>query len=149
MQELNITVSEGLPFENVFCLESKIKDKIMDIVIKSLGIVFVLIGFVFLLRPDIMKWLINFIKRGKRIYLAALIRIALAVIFLFGASQCSQKWIIAAFGILFLLAGLLIIVLGHERTRRILDWYGNRPLLIFRVIAIVPMVLGAIVIYAS
>lgn len=121
----------------------------MDIVIKSLGIVFVLIGFVFLLRPDIMKWLINFIKRGKRIYLAALIRIAMAVIFLLGASQCSKKWIIAAFGILFLLAGLLIIFLGPERTRRILDWYENRPLLIFRVIAIVPIILGAVVIYAA
>lgn len=149
MQVLNITVSEGLPFENALFLESQIKDKIMDIIIKSLGIVFVLIGFVFLLRPDVMKWLINFLKRGKRIYLDALIRIALAVIFLFGASQCSQKWIIAAFGIIFLLAGLLIIVLGPERTRSILDWYENQSLLIFRVIAIIPMVLGAIVIYAA
>ena len=121
----------------------------MDKVIIAIGIVFIGIGIVYLLRPDIMKWLINFLKLGKRIYLAALIRIALAVIFLFGASQCSQKWIIAAFGILFLLAGLLIIVLGPERTRRILDWYENQPLLIFRVIAIVPMVLGAIVIYAA
>ena len=57
MQELNITVSEGHLFENVFCLESKIKDKIMDIVIKSLGILFCIIGIVYLLRPDIMKWL--------------------------------------------------------------------------------------------
>lgn len=149
MQELNITVSEGLRFENVFCLESKIKDKIMDIVIKSLGVVFVLIGVVFLLRPDILKWLANFIKRGKRIYLAALIRIALAIVFLVGALKCKYPKVIIAFGILFLLAGLLIIVLGPERTRRILDWYEKRPLLIFRVIAIVPMVLGAIVIYAS
>ncbi|MFZ2146792.1 MAG: hypothetical protein WAV28_06180 [Sedimentisphaerales bacterium] len=121
----------------------------MDIVIKSLGIVFVLIGFVFLLRPDIMKWLINFIKRGKRIYLAALIRIALAIVFFVGALECKYPKVIIAFGILFLLAGLLIIALGPERTRRILDWYENQPLLIFRVIAIVPMVLGAIVIYAS
>jgi len=121
----------------------------MDIVIKSLGVVFVLIGVVFLLRPDILKWLANFIKRGKRIYLAALIRIALAIVFLVGALKCKYPKVIIAFGILFLLAGLLIIVLGPERTRRILDWYEKRPLLIFRVIAIVPMVLGAIVIYAS
>jgi len=102
----------------------------MDIVIKGIGIVFVLIGFVFVLRPDIMKWLINFIKRGKRVYFAALLRFALAVIFLFGANQCTHRWIIAAFGILFLSAGLLIFVLGSEKIRRILDWYQKQPLLI-------------------
>ena len=121
----------------------------MDIVIKSIGIVFVLIGFVFVLRPDIMKWLINFIKRGKRVYFAAILRFALAVIFLLGASQCTHQWIIAAFGILFLLAGLLIFVLGPEKIRRILDWYQKQPLLIFRIIALVPMALGAIVIFSA
>ena len=45
---MNITVSEGLRFENVF-FESKIKDKIMDIVIKGLGILFCIMGIVYLL----------------------------------------------------------------------------------------------------
>jgi len=78
-QELNITVSEGHPFENVFYRESKIKDKIMDIVIKSLGILFCIIGIVYLLRPDIMKWLFEFFKKGKRIYFSGLIRFALGM----------------------------------------------------------------------
>ena len=121
----------------------------MDIVIKGIGIVFVLIGFVFVLRPDIMKWLINFIKQGKRVYFAAILRFALAVIFLLGANQCTHQWIIAAFGILFLLAGLLIFVLGPEKIRRILDWYQKQPLIIFRIIALVPMALGAIVIFSA
>ena len=146
---MNITVSEEHPFENVFCLESKIKDKIMDIVIKSLGIVFVIIGFVFLLRPDIMKWLINFLKHGKRIYFAALLRFVLAVVFLLGAGDCDQRWIIAGLGILFLIAGLLILILGPEKTRAILDWYEGQSLVLFRVIAVVPMIIGAVVIYAA
>jgi uncharacterized protein YjeT (DUF2065 family) len=120
----------------------------MDIVIKGVGIVFVLIGFVFVLRPDIMKWLMNFVKRGKRVYFAALLRFVLAVIFLLGAEQCTRKLIIAAFGILFLLAGLLIFVLGPEKIRRILDWYNNQPLLIFRIIAVIPMALGAVIIFS-
>jgi uncharacterized protein YjeT (DUF2065 family) len=121
----------------------------MDIVIKGIGIAFVLIGFVFIVRPDIMKWLMNFVKRGKRVYFAALLRFVLAVIFLLGASQCTHKWVIAAFGILFLLAGLLIFVLGPEKIRRILDWYDNQSLIIFRIIAVIPMVLGAIVIFSA
>jgi uncharacterized protein YjeT (DUF2065 family) len=121
----------------------------MDIIIKGIGIIFVLIGFVFMVWPGVMKWLINFIKRGKRIYFAALLRFVLAVIFLLGAEQCTRKLVIAAFGILFLLAGLLIIILGPEKIRRILDWYNNQSLLIFRIIAVVPMILGAVIIFSA
>ena len=77
----------------------------LSIVIQSIGIIFVLVGFIFVLRPDIMKWLIVFIKKGNRVYFAALLRFALAVIFLLGAGDCTHKWIIAALGVLFLLAG--------------------------------------------
>ena len=52
------------------------------IVIKSLGILFVLIGIAYLLRPEIIKKLMGFFRKGKRIYVAGLIRFALAVIFL-------------------------------------------------------------------
>ena len=151
MQDLNITVSEGLPFENVFCLESKIKDKIMDIVIKSLGIVFCIIGIVYLLRPDIMKWLMEFFKQGKRIYFAGVIRLALAVVFFssYRDRECNKPWIIFAFGILFLISGLLIFVLGPEKIRRMLDWYQKQPVLIFRVIAVIVLAIGAIIIYSA
>lgn len=121
----------------------------MDIFIKSLGIIFMIIGFVFLLRPDIMKLLIAFMKRGKRIYLAALLRFVLAVVFLLGAGECGQKWIIAALGILFLLGGLLILILGPEKTRGILDWYEDQSLVLFRIVAVFPMIIGAVVIYAA
>lgn len=121
----------------------------LSIVIKIIGILFILIGFVFVLRPDIMKWLIAFIRKGSRVYFAALIRFTLAVIFLLGAGDCSRKGIIAALGILFLLAGLLIFMLGPQKIRRILDWYQNQPLLIFRFIAVVPMIFGAVIIFSA
>jgi len=119
------------------------------IVIKSLGILFALIGILYLLRPDIIKRLMEFFKKGKRIYLAGLIRFALAVVFLLGAGECDQKWVIAAFGILFLMGGLLIFMLGPEKIRRILDWYQNQSTLIFRVIALIVLAVGAIIIYSA
>ncbi len=149
MQDLNITVSEGLPFENVFCLESKIKDKIMDIVIKSLGILFCIIGIVYLLRPDIMKWLIEFFKKGKRIYFSALIRFALAIVFLVGALKCKYPKVIIAFGILFIIGGLLIFALGPEKIRRMLDWYQKQPVLILRVIAVIVLAIGLVIIFSA
>ena len=119
------------------------------IVIKSLGILFVLMGIAYLLRPDIIKKLMGFFKKGKRIYFAGLLRFALAVVFLVGARECRYFWIVFASGIIFLIGGLLIFMLGPEKIRRILDWYEQQPALIFRIIALVVLAFGAIIIFSA
>lgn len=121
----------------------------MDIVIKSLGIVFCIIGIVYLLRPDIMKWQFEFFKKGKRIYFAGVIRFALAIVFFAGARECKYPWLIFAFGLLFIMGGLLIFVLGPEKIRRMLEWYQKQPVLIFRVIAVIVLAVGAIIIFSA
>ena len=121
----------------------------MKIIVQIVGILIVLIGIVFLLKPGVMKRLMKFIKKGKRVYFAGVIRFALAIIFLLGASECSQKWIIAAFGILFLISGLLIFILGPEKIRTILEWYQKQPVLIFRVIAVIALACGAVIVYSA
>lgn len=121
----------------------------MDIIIRSLGIVIVVVGIVYLLRPDVMKWLMEFFKHGKRIYLAGLLRLALAVIFLLGARECKHFWVILAFGILFLIGGVLIFILGPQKLRRILDWYQKQSALLLRVIAVIALAIGAIIIYSA
>ena len=123
----------------------------MKIVIQSLGVVIVVAGIVYLLRPDIMKLLIEFFKQGKRIYLAGLIRLVLAVIFLLraGSPECEIRWVIAVFGILFLIGGLLIFILGPQKIRRILDWYQKQSVLLLRVIALITLAIGAVIIYSA
>ncbi|MFC1793981.1 hypothetical protein ACFL3Q_10400 [Planctomycetota bacterium] len=119
------------------------------IVIKSFGILFVLMGIAYLLRPDIIKRLMGFFKKGKRIYFAGLLRFALAVVFLVAARECGYPWIIIASGLIFLMGGLLIFLLGPEKIRRILDWYEQQPTLIFRVIALIVLAFGAIIIFSA
>jgi len=121
----------------------------MKIVIQSLGVVIVAVGVVYLLRPDIMKWLMGFFKQGKRIYLAGVIRLALAVIFFLGARECDITWVIVVFGILFLIGGVLIFILGHEKLRRILDWYQKQSALLLRVLAVIALAIGAVIIYSA
>jgi uncharacterized protein YjeT (DUF2065 family) len=121
----------------------------MDIVIKSLGIVITVVGIVYLLRPNVLKWLMEFFKQGKRIYFAALIRFALAVVFLVGALKCKYPWVIIAFGVLFIIGGLLIFALGPEKIRRMLEWYQKQPVLIFRVIAVIILAIGLIIIFSA
>lgn len=119
------------------------------IVIKSLGMLFALLGIVYLLRPDIIKKLMGFFKKGKRIYLAGLLRFALAIVFFVGARECRYFWVIFACGVIFLMGGLLIFSLGPEKIRRILNWYQEQSTLIFRVIALIILAFGIIIILSA
>ena len=121
----------------------------MDTVIKIIGIVFVVMTIVYLLRPDVMKWLMEFFKQGKRIYFAALIRFVLAVVFLLAARECNKPKVIGAFGILFLISGLLIFILGLEKVKSYIGWWQKQSVLLLRVMAVIGLAIGAIIIYAA
>jgi len=120
-----------------------------DILIKSLGILIVLIGIIYLLKPDIMRPLIDFFNKGKRIYIVALVRLALAVLFLIGARQCRRFWVISAFGIIFLFSAILIFVLRPKKLQPILQWYQRQSVVLYRFLAVIVIIIGAIIIFAA
>ncbi len=121
----------------------------MVIVIKSLGTVIALIGVGYLIRPNIIKWLMGFFKKGKRIYFPGLLRFVLAVVFFVAARECRYPWVIFAVGIIFLIGGFLIFLLGPEKIRRMLDWYQEQPMLLFRVIAATVLLFGTVIIFSA
>lgn len=121
----------------------------MDIVIQIIGIVIVFLAVLFLIKPDIMKRLLEFFKQGKRIYLAGLVRLVLAVVFLLAARECDITWVIVIFGILFLISGLSIFMIGAERLRPMLTWFQNQSALFRRVMAAIVLAVGAVIIYSA
>jgi hypothetical protein len=121
----------------------------MDIILKIIGVIFILLGIGFLLKPQAVKHLMNFMKKGKRIYLAGVVRFILGIVLLLGANASRQPTIITILGILFLLGGLIIFLLGAERIGRILEFYGRQPDLLFRFLSLIPITIGGLVIYAA
>lgn len=121
----------------------------MQHIIKSLGLIFTFIGVAYLILPEIIKRQMEFFKKGKRIYFSALLRFALAIIFLFGAQKCEYFWVISILGNIFLLSGVLICLIGPARIRQIFDWYQMQPLYFFRLIAVVVWFVGIIIIYSA
>ena len=119
----------------------------MAIVIKIVGILIVLVGILYLLKPKMMNHLLVFFKKGKRVYFMGLVRFVLAIVFLLGARQCDGKRVIAAFGILFLISGLLIFLLGAEKVGAILDWFSKQSVLLKRISAVFTLAVGAAIIY--
>ena len=71
----------------------------MDIVVRAVGIIIVLFGILLLIKPSVTKALTGFFSKGNRIYIVAVLRFALAVIFLVASRECSYPWIVFAFGI--------------------------------------------------
>ena len=121
----------------------------MDTVVKIIGIIIIVIAIVFLVKPQVMRHLIGFFKKGNRIYLAGLVRLALAVVFLLAVRECDITWVILVFGILFLISGVLVFMLGPAKIGPMLDWYQKRPLLLSRVLAAIIAAIGAIIIYSA
>ena len=121
----------------------------METIIKVIGTVIVCIGLVFLIRPEIMRATTRFFSKGSRLYLAAMVRFALAIVFIMGARHCGIRWVIVLFGLIFLLSGLLIFMLGLQKAKGIIRWYLEQPKFISRVVAGIVLVVGLIIVYAA
>lgn len=121
----------------------------MNTVIKVIGTVIVCIGLVYLIKPEILKGFMRFFSKGSRLYVAALVRFALAIIFFLGARECDITWVIVVFGSIFLLSGLLIFMLGIEKAKGIINWYLEQPSFMFRVVASIVLCVGLIIVYAA
>jgi len=121
----------------------------MNIVVRIIGIVFVVMMIVYFLKPDVMKRLMEFFKQGKRMYFAALIRFVLAIVFLLAARECNRFWVIFGFGILFLISALCIFILGLEKVKSYIGWWQKRSVLLLRVMAVIGLAIGAVIIYSA
>ena len=121
----------------------------METIIKVIGTVVVCIGLVFLIRPEVMRATTRFFSKGSRLYLAAMVRFALAIVFFSGARHCGRIWVIMLFGLIFLLSGLMIFILGLQKAKVILRWYLEQPKFISRVAAGIVLVVGLIIVYAA
>lgn len=121
----------------------------MDLVVKIIGIVFVGIAIVYILKPDVMNRLFEFFKKGNRLYLAAPIRLALGVVFLIGARECNQFWVIFVLGILLLISGTLVLVLGPKKLVPIIEWFQKQSGVLHRAMALIVLAIGVVIIISA
>jgi uncharacterized protein YjeT (DUF2065 family) len=121
----------------------------MDTVIKIIGLIIAGIGLVYLIRPDVLRKVLSFFKKRLLLYIGALLRFALGVVFLLAARECDVMWVIALFGILFLISGLMPFLLGGSRSTSILSRAAEQPAVVLRVVGSIVVVVGLIIVYAA
>lgn len=121
----------------------------MSTAIQVIGIIIVAIGVVYVLKPSVMKRLFEFFKKGNRLYIAAPIRLALGVVFLLGARECKQFWVIFLLGILLLISGILVLVLGPKKLGPMIEWFQGQSEILQRVVALIVLVVGVVIIISA
>ena len=121
----------------------------MNVLIKSVGVVFVLLGILYIIKPNIMKKMLGFFSDGLRLYVAGGVRIVMAVIFISGARECRNYPVIFTLGILFLLGGLAIFTLGPKKLKPMILWLHDRKKLTMRILSVMIILVGGLVIYCA
>ncbi len=121
----------------------------MQILIKVIGLLIVLEGILFLLKPEFLRKLAGFFSRGKRAYIGADLRIVLGIVFLLAASQCRIVWVIIAFGLLFLLSGIAMLTIKLEKLKAMINWWQQKSGVFLRIVAVVAAVIGLVILYSA
>ncbi len=121
----------------------------MPVLIRIIGIAAIAAGIVFLFRPEAMKSLTRFLRRGKRIYGMGVLRLLIGSVFLLGASRCRLPGAVIALGVLSLAGGIVIFFLGSNRLNSLLEWEQNRSTAVLRLFALAAITVGAIVVICA
>ena len=101
-----------------------------------------------LIRPEILRRMINFYTIGKRIYLAGFIRLLAGIIILILASN-ARIWIyVICVGVFAAASGLSVFFLALRRTKILLSRLQKQPNLIIRLYAIAALVIWVLLFYA-
>ena len=120
----------------------------MDKVILVIGIVIVLWGIWIVIKPGVVKAILTRIK-GPLIYVPAILRIVMGVVFLVSARECQFKWIIIAFGILFFAAGIGMFMIKPAKLKAFFERWANRAPLTIRILGIIAAAIGGVIAYAA
>jgi uncharacterized protein YjeT (DUF2065 family) len=117
--------------------------------LKIVAILIIIDGIFVLIRPDFMRKYFEIFTQGSKIYLAAVIKAVLGLIFLFGASKgCAHEWVIILFGILGL-AGAVFIVALPQKSRAMAGWFFARNNTVLRFLSVIYLLIGALLVYSA
>ncbi|RKY06332.1 MAG: hypothetical protein DRP66_09020 [Planctomycetota bacterium] len=120
----------------------------MNKVILVIGIVIILWGIWIVVKPGVVKAILTRLK-GPLIYVPALLRIALGVLFLVSVRDCKIKWIVMAFGIGFFAAGIGMFMIKPARLQAFFERWADRAPLTIRAMGIIAAACGGLIAYAA
>ncbi|MDD4940121.1 MAG: hypothetical protein PHI60_08220 [Candidatus Omnitrophica bacterium] len=117
--------------------------------IKIVGIYMALMGAFILFIPRCFVKIVDFFMKGRRIYIAGLLRLILGFIFVITAWQSRQTTLIYSLGVLIIMGGTLLFALRKDTIKAMVGWLDNRPAGFIRLWGVAAAAFGALIIYSA
>lgn len=115
---------------------------------KIIGMIFVAAGVLIMAKPAAIKKILEFWGEGNRLYGMAAVRIVIGAILLLAAHESTIPWLVAVIGLLPVTGGIVILVMGIDKSKKMVEIWKDKPHKLYRQLSLVPMVLGALLILA-
>lgn len=121
----------------------------MRVAVLVFGILIVLEGVLLLVKPQVYNKAAAFFAKGRLMYAAAIIKIAIGVFLLVAATRCERQLIIILLGLIAGGSGVIMLGLDKVKLKKMFEWWSVRPKIVVRVLGILAMALGGLIIYSA
>ena len=93
----------------------------MVFVVKLISIAIVVYGCLLVLRPEILKTVVGYLKEGKRIYYAVGVKTAVGIFFILASSSCMVPWFVLLAGALAVLTSIVFCFIKKKIVYDLMD----------------------------
>lgn len=121
----------------------------MALIVKAIGILIFAMGVVYLVRPALVRSVIDYAKVGKRCYIFGAVRVVIGTLLLVAIPHVTLPWVVGVIGALILIKGILVFALGLPRVHALLDRFYGVPENKLRMLIAMAVVVGVLLIYAA
>ena len=113
-------------------------------IVRVLAILFVVLGFVLALQPEVFKGLLRFIVKGRVLYLVGVIRVLVGILFIWVGGRLHAP-VLGVLGAVIVVAGITNLVVKLDTQRGWVRWILERSETVHRVIGIMAAMIGALI----
>ena len=121
----------------------------MSLIVVLVGLLMIGTAIALLLSPGGLKSFIHKILGPRWLPLVSALRIAVGLLFVLAAPHTRLPMLIWLFGIVAIVAGIIILFLGSTRTQLIANWWLKRSDSALRLWALVALLFGALLVWAG
>lgn len=121
----------------------------MHNIVWLLGILISAVGAGFVFKPTLMKRMISFFMKGKLLYIPCVMKVILGLIFIAFCGYCNRSLVILVIGVITAAGGAVGMIVPLNKLKAYCQWWINRPTVMFRIWAVIAILLGILIMYAG
>lgn len=117
--------------------------------VKAVGIAILVMGVIYVVRPQTIRGIIEFFKVGRRIYVGAGLRIAIGILLLLSIKSVALPWIPGVIGAMSVVSGGVVFFLGLAKGVELVEKVQSKPDATLRWLSVIPIAVGMLLIYSA